>query len=67
MRNDVSLREGGLGWRDKTWLDSGCVLKAELVGSADKSRVHSDRKRRVENAASTDPLEGGSLQHLGWQ
>ena len=65
MRNDVGLREGGLGWRDKTWLDSGCVLKVELVGSADKSRVHSDGKRRVENAATTGPLEGGSLQHLG--
>lgn len=47
MRNDVSLCESGRGWRDKMWLDSGCVLEAELVGSADKSLVHSDGKRRV--------------------
>lgn len=60
MRNDVGLHEGGQGWRDKTWLDSGCVLKAELVGSAGKSRVQSDGKRRVKSAASADPLEGGS-------
>lgn len=42
------------GWGrgfDKTWLDSGCILKAEPLGLADESHVKCDRKRRVESSA----------------
>ena len=33
----------------KTWLNPGCLLKAELVGTADKSYVECYGKRSQEN------------------
>lgn len=35
----------------KTWLNPGCLLKAELVGTADKSYVECYRKRSQENSS----------------
>ena len=66
MRNDVGLRKDGWEWHDKTWLDSGCVLKVEFVGSWQISCTKWWKEKGQECCISRS-TGGRQRQHLGWR